>query len=421
MRALDLEAQCCELRTDITDVGQHTGVRGAGISLSCMESEQVSIERAMAQVDLEQLRASGSVKWSMTSGSQLGAFIAESDLPLAPVVQQAIARAIEQGLTGYLPTPVAQDTAAACARFQQRRFGWAVDPAYIQLLPDVLGAFAFTLGQLVEPGTPVVLPTPAYMPFLELPGAVGHELRTLPMDLVDGRFVIDPHQLAAALEGGGLLVLINPHNPTGQVATRAELLAIADVVERTGSTVFADEIHSPLVYSGRQHVPYASLDERTAAHTVTAVSASKGWNLPGLACAQLIMTSAEHRRRWSASPFVVRHGTSPLGAVAATAAYGPDGVQHLDALVDYQQRGRDLFAAGMAKAPTIGYTPPAATYIHWLDLRDTGIDPGEVAERTGVIGTNGTACGTAGFLRLTLATSHAVISEIADRLVALSR
>lgn len=382
--------------------------------------EPVNIERAMARIDVEQLRSRGSVKWSATSGDQLGAFVAESDLPLAPTIQQALADAIGQGLTGYLPTPLARVTAAACATFQQRRFGWEVDPAHVELLPDVLGTFAFTLGHLVDPGTPVVLPTPAYMPFLELPGAVGHELRTLPMDLVAGRSVIDPQRLAAALDGGALLVLINPHNPTGQVSTRDELLAIADVVERTGSTVFADEIHSPLVYSGGQHVPYASLDARTAAHTVTAVSASKGWNLPGLACAQLIMTSEEHRRRWNASPFVVRHGTSPLGAVAATAAYGTDGVTHLDAVLDHLQRGRGLFAARMADAPAIGYTPPAATYIHWLDLRDTGIDPGEVAARTGVLGTNGSDCGTAGFLRLTMATSHAVIGEIADRLVDLA-
>lgn len=374
----------------------------------------------MDRIDIEQLRERGSVKWSATSGDQLGAFIAESDLPLAPAVQQAIADAVGRGLTGYLPTPVSRDTAAACASFQQQRFGWPVDPSHVELLPDVLSAFAFTLGHLVDPGTPVVLPTPAYMPFLELPGAVGSELRTLPMDEVDGRFVVDPQRLAEALGGGGVLVLINPHNPTGQVATHEELLAIADVVERTGSTVFADEIHSPLVYSGHQHIPYASLDERTAAHTVTAVSASKGWNLPGLACAQLIMTSAEHRRRWSKSPFVVRHGTSPLGAVAATAAYSSDGVAHLDALVDYLQRGRDLFAERMAQAAPIGYTAPAATYIHWLDLRRIDVEPGQVAKRTGVLGTDGIACGTAGFLRLTLATSHAVVGEIADRMLGLA-
>lgn len=395
------------------------GIRHGDSVDSINDIQYGGIDAAMDRLGVEQLRARRSVKWSATSGDQLGAFIAESDLPLAPTVRDAITAAVAQGLTGYLPAVVSDETAAACADFQQRRFGWTVDPGHVQLLPDVLGAFAFTIGHLVEPGTPVVLPTPAYMPFLELPGALGAELRTLPMDQVDGRFVLDPQRLAAALDGGGLLVLINPHNPAGQVATRDELLAVADVVEATGATVFADEIHSPLVYPGHQHIPYAALDERTAAHTVTAVSASKGWNLPGLACAQLIMTSAEHRRRWSASPFVVRHGTSPLGAVAASAAYSVEGVAHLDAVVDYLRRGRDLFADRIAKATSIGYAAPEATYIHWLDLRKADIDPGDVAKRTDVLGTNGTACGTAGFLRLTLATSHAVIGEIADRLVGL--
>lgn len=380
---------------------------------------RVDIARVMNQLTVEQLRARGSVKWSATSGDQLGAFIAESDLPLAPAVQSALATALADGLTGYLPDQVARQTAEACAAFQRDRFGWQVDPRHVELLPDVLGAFTFTLNQLVPAGTPVVLPVPAYMPFLELPGALDKELRTLPMDRVDGRYVIDPERLEQALHGGGLLVLINPHNPTGQVATREELLAVADVVERTGSTVFADEIHSPLVYSGAAHLPYASLDERTAAHTVTAVSASKGWNLPGLACAQLILTSPAHRRLWSASPFVVRHGTSPLGAVAATAAYSAEGVAHLDAAIEYLRAGRDLFAGRMADAPTIGYTAPAATYIHWLDLRETGIEPAKVATRTGVLGTDGISCGTPGFLRLTLATAHQVIGEIADRLVKL--
>nr|WP_279672010.1 aminotransferase class I/II-fold pyridoxal phosphate-dependent enzyme [Flexivirga meconopsidis] len=371
----------------------------------------------MQAVTVDQLRERGSVKWSVTSGNQLGAFIAESDLPLAPGIRDAVTGAVEGGLTGYLPDQVAATTAAAAAAFQHSRFGWSVDPAQVQLLPDVLAAFQYTATQLVDPATPIVLPTPAYMPFLQLPGALGRELRTVPMERVDGRHVLDPERLAEALDGGGLLVLINPHNPTGQVATRGELNQIADVVDRTGSTVFADEIHSPLVYPGAQHVPYASLDERTAAHTVTAVSASKGWNLPGLACAQLILTGDRHRELWHKSPMVTRHGTSPLGAVAATAAYDAAGVRHLDGLIDYLQRGRDSFARKLAAAPQLGYTPPAATYIHWLDLRDAGIDPASVAERTGVLGVNGTACGTAGFLRLTLATSHEVVGEIADRLV----
>ena len=62
---------------------------------------------------------------------------------------------------------------------------------------------------------------------------------------------------AAFRAGGGLLVLCNPHNPSGRVFDRDELVAVAEVVDRHGGRVFADEIHAPLVYPGARHVPYA--------------------------------------------------------------------------------------------------------------------------------------------------------------------
>lgn len=213
---------------------------------------------------------------------------------------------------------------------------------------------------------------------------------------------------------------MNPHNPTGQVATSAELLAVATVVEQTGSTVFADEIHSPMVFPGTSHLPYAALSPQTAAHTVTGVSASKGWNLPGLTCAQLILTSPVHRKRWDETHIVAKVGTSPLGAVAARAAYSA-GVDHLDEVVRYLDDARRLFADSLVPAlPDVPYTIPAATYIHWLDLRPLGIPPPEVADRVGVLGTDGADCGAPGFLRLTLATSHRIVIETVRRLNRLS-
>ncbi|TWE13286.1 MalY/PatB family protein [Rudaeicoccus suwonensis] len=378
---------------------------------------------ALQDLTTDRLRERGSLKWTVPGPDQLGAFVAESDLPMAPVIRAALDDALDRGLTGYLPPATSEVAEAACADFQRSRFGWQVGAEQVHLLPDVLAALSFSASFIFDTRLPIVLPTPAYMPFLDLPGVLGRPLRTVPMERVSGRYSLDPERLGQALAGGGLLVLVNPHNPTGQVATRAELLQIADVVERTGSVVFCDEIHSPLVYYGSRHIPYASLDDRTAAHSVTAVSASKGWNLPGLACAQLILGSREQRRRWDEAPMVARHGTSPLGAVAAAAAYSPSGVDHLDQAIAYLQSGRDLFAQAVAtRMPHVGYTPPAATYIHWLDLGGTDMSAAELTERSGVLGTDGTDCGATGFMRLTLATTHAVIADAADRLaVALSR
>ena len=81
--------------------------------------------------------------------------------------------------------------------------------------------------------------------------------------------------------GGYLLVLCNPCNPVGRVYTRPELAARGRGRRRQRRAGFADEIHAPLIYPGGTHIPYASISEQTAEHTVTATAASKGWNLPG--------------------------------------------------------------------------------------------------------------------------------------------
>ena len=137
----------------------------------------------------------------------------------------------------------------------------------------------------------------------------------------DGRPTHDLDGLDRAFAAGGaLLVHVNPHNPTGRVFTEAEQRALAAVVERHGVRVFADEIHAPLVYPGSVHRPYASLSERTAAHTVTATSASKAFNVPGLKAAQLLLSNAADAAHWAEVGELAGHGASTPGVLATTAA-----------------------------------------------------------------------------------------------------
>ena len=172
--------------------------------------------------------------------------------------------------------------ARACAGWLARRYGWEVPPAWITPLADVVAGLQAAIERFTPPGTPVVLPTPAYMPFLAVPGALGRELIQVPMVERDGRMTYDLDGIAAAFDRGArLLVHVNPHNPLGRVFDVEEQLALADVVTAAGARVFADEIHAPLVYPGAVHRPYASLSPETARHTVTATSTSKAWNVPG--------------------------------------------------------------------------------------------------------------------------------------------
>src|ERR1700689_5122874 len=113
------------------------------------------------------------------------------------------------------------------------------------------------------------------------------------------------------------------------------------IVERHGGRGFADGIHGPLIYPGVRHLPYASTSEAAASHTLTATSASKAWNLPGLKCAQVILSNEPDRQRWEQMGFFAAHGASNPGVVANIAAYR-HGEAWLDEVIGYLDDSRRL-------------------------------------------------------------------------------
>ena len=203
------------------------------------------------------------------------------------------------------------------------------------------------------------------------------------------------------------------------------MLAVAEVVEANGGRVFADEIHAPLIYPGQEHIPYASVSPAAAAHAVTGVAASKGWNLPGLKCAQLLLSNDADAAVWAERGFTFEHGASTPGAWATIAAYR-DGRPWLDDVVRYLDRNRALLAALLAEhLPQVGFLPPEGTYLAWLDCRalDAGTQPSPAdffLAQAGVMLTDGAACGEGGggHVRLNFATPRPVLTEIVRRMAA---
>lgn len=374
----------------------------------------------VADLDLrspDELRRIGSVKWSMFPGT-IGAFVAEMDFGIAPAIKSALRKAIDDGLTGYLPRAVSRAMCEACANWQLDRYGWDVPAERVRPLPDVLSGLRAAIDHYTEPGAKVVLPTPAYMPFLSIPPMHDREVVEVPMSVENGRHVFDIEGIDTAFAGGaGLLILCNPYNPLGRVFAREELEAVCEVVAKHGGRVFSDEIHAPLVYGPNRHIPYASINQTAASHTITATSASKAWNLPGLKAAQIILSNAEDVETWQ-QPEVTwaEHGASNLGVIANTVAFN-DSRDWLAQTIDYLDGNRALLGSLLAEhIPGMGYIRPEGTYIAWLDARNLGINgsPADFfRENAGVALTDGTACGRAGagFLRFIFATPRPILEQ----------
>lgn len=369
------------------------------------------------------LRQRGSLKWTMFDGDTIGAFVAEMDFGTAPPVTAALQEAVAAESFGYLPPWQRAELAQACAQWQQQRYGWQVAPEQIHPVADVLTAFELVMRHFSRPGSLIILPTPAYMPFLTVPRRHDREIIQVPMARDGDRYGLDLDGLDRAYRAGGdLLVLCNPANPVGRVLTPAELAAVTEVVERHGGRVFADEVHAPLVYPGYQHTPYASTSPAAAAHTLTAVSASKAWDLPGLKCGQVILTNPDDAPVWVEVATVGgAPGASTLGAVAATAAYRSGG-PWLDEVLGYLDRSRHRLAELVTEhLPQVWYRPPEGTYLAWLDCRrqHRGGSPASfLRERAGVAMVDGADCGTAGrgFLRLNFATPLPILERAVTRM-----
>jgi len=373
-------------------------------------------------IQLDHPQGGGGLKWSAFPGT-IGAFVAEMDFGPAPVVTEALHAAVDASQLGYLPVPLAQAMSRSVASWYRTACGWPLAPEQVHPVGDVLQALQVVIEHYSRPGSPVIVPTPAYMPFLTVPQLQHREVLQVPMHRAeDGRYGLDLDALAAAYRAGGhLLVLCNPANPVGRVLDRAELGAVAEVVAAHDGRVFADEIHAPLVFPGGSHVPYASLSDGTAGHTVTTTSASKAWNLPGLKCAQLITSNAADAAIWDRIGHIAGHGASILGVVANTAAFDR-GQEWLADVLGYLDGNRRALADLLAEhLPQVGYVPPEGTYIAWLDCRRLGL-AGSAAdffqERAGVALTDGASCGVSGsgFVRLVFATPRPILVEAVTRM-----
>jgi cystathionine beta-lyase len=368
----------------------------------------------LTELSLARLRRRRSAKWAKYPAEVLPAWVAEMDFPLAAPVRRALLEAIELDDCGYSHP---QALGEAFAEFAAARHGWVVDPVRVSPSSDVVGALTAVLRQVAEPGARVVVNTPVYHPFFAIVEEARCELVEVP--LVDGELDVEGIEREFAA-GAAALLLCSPHNPTGGVPSRAQLEAIAAAAAQHGAWVLADEIHASLTLPGAEHVPFLTVSEAAATRGIAFWSASKAFNLAGLGCAEIVTASAEAAAVVERLPVGATH-CGHLGAIGSIAAFR-EGGPWLDDVLAVLDHNRRLLAELLAEhLPEVGYEPPRAGYLAWLDLRafDLGPDPSQaLLERGHVALSPGPQFGPqgAGFARLNLGTSPALVEEAVARI-----
>jgi cystathionine beta-lyase len=364
-------------------------------------------------------RPRSGLKWNAYDPDVLPAWVAEMDFGLAPEIAAALHAAIEDGEVAYPhPALMARTAEAACA-FWADRLGWQVDPARVFPVPNVIEGVLRAIVHLTRPGSPVVLHTPVYHPFFSMVERAGREIadvRCRPD--ADGRYRLDLDAIAAAFDqGAGSIVLCNPWNPTSRVFERHEVEELVQLATDKGARVIADEVHAPLIRSDLSHTVAATIDPDVV---VTVSSASKAWNIPGLKCAQVVLTRDADAEKWSAYFTPDKIGVATLGLVGNAAAYAA-ARDWLDETVKQIDANRELLADLVAEhLPGVRLAQLEGTYLAWLDFTTLGLDDpaayflsqAKVALSEGALyGAGGT-----GHARLNFATHPEILAEIVERM-----
>ena len=366
------------------------------------------------------LRTRTSAKWREYPADVLPLWVAEMDYPLAEPIAETLMAAVRRSDTGYIATDVRLPDAFAA--FAADRWGWTIDPAQVTTTTDVSVAIVEVLRGIIAPGDGVVISPPVYPPFFDLLPEAGATVVEVPLAHTDEGWSLDLAALEQAFAGGAKAYLLcNPHNPVGHPHPAPELAALASLAAKYGVTVVSDEIHGALALPGATFTPFLSVSDEARAVGVCVTSASKAFNLAGLKCAIIVTASPAHAAVVAGLPREVVVRTGLFGYLATSAAFESGG-PWLDGVIGALDESRMLLGQLLSEhLPEVGYVPPAASFLAWLDFNalDWGEDPSVRAlDRARVALNPGPSFGVGGegHLRLNFACSPDVLEEAVRRL-----
>lgn len=371
-----------------------------------------------------ELRRRTSIKWSRTRPGDIAADIAELDFDVAPPIRGALHTAVAHSDFGY-PDFTGGTPLRLKEVFAERmvsRFGWRPDPERVEVCAQVVQALCCAIMAFTEPGDAVVTHSPTYPPVRHAVERLGRRCVTIPVEELEDTAHFRSTLFARSPDCRiGMIVLCQPHNPTGHVFTDRTLAVLGAYCAAEDVVVFSDEIHQDLVHGSVRSRSPAGTDS-LAERTVIFTSAAKSFNIPGLRCAVGHFGSPGLHTAFCRLPWHLRDGASLLG-VAATLAAWESGDSWLRALREQLRRNREMISDAVNGLPSVHWTPPSATYLAWLDLRDTPAadDPRKFFVDNGRVHLQaGSAFGPdfSGFARLNFGTSGPMLHVIIERFVA---
>jgi aspartate/methionine/tyrosine aminotransferase len=294
------------------------------------------------------------------------------DFPGPSFVKEAAKAAVDADLNQYAVSHGALRLRAAIARTWNERYGMDVDPdREITVTSGATEAVFDAIQALVTPGDEIVVFEPFYDSYLPSAIMASASLRVITLRPPDWSF--DPREAAAAFGPRTRMLLLNtPHNPTGKVFTRDELVTLAALCQQWDVVAITDEVYERIVFDDAVHLPLATLPDMWE-RTLTINSTGKTFSVTGWKIGYAIGPEELTAPLRSVHQFVTFASATPFQeAMAVALEQAPDLGYYSDLSRDYHRR-RDALKGVLhgANLPTL---PVSGAYFLTSDISHLGFE-----------------------------------------------
>lgn len=350
-------------------------------------------------------------------------WVADMDFETPPFITDALRRRLEHPLFGYTMEP--KDYWPTVISWIRDRHGWQVEREWLSYIPGIVKGIGMAINVFVKEDEKVIIQPPVYHPFRLTALGNGREVVYNPLrETADGSYEMDFDNLAAvADEKCRMLILSNPHNPSGVVWSADTLARLAGFCHRRGIIVLSDEIHSDMALYGNRHTPFATVSAEAAACSITFGAPSKTFNIAGIVSSYAIVPDKTLRDRYYGWLRANELNEPPLFSPIATVAAFRHGAAWREQMLRYVEGNIDFVIDYLgANIPQIRPWRPQASFLVWLDCRGLSlshdelqrlfVDKARLALNDGAMfGSEGT-----GFMRLNVGCPRSVLKEALRRL-----
>ena len=291
--------------------------------------------------------------------------LGEPDFALPKHVADAVKRSIDADMTHYVdPQGILPLREAIAARVSATR-GLTVTPDRVVVFPGAKPPIGFSQQTYCEAGDEVIYPSPGFPIYESFTGYL--DARPVPLHLrEEAGFSFTGRDLAALISERTRLVILNfPSNPTGGVATRAQLESIAEVIRRDAPPtvrVYSDEVYEDILFDGNRHVSIASLPGM-AERTIIVGGVSKSYAWTGGRVGWAVLPTAQEAtvfKNLNINYFSCVSAYNQMGAKVALES--PESEETIARMVAAFQERRDVVVAGLNAIPGITCNRPGGAF-----------------------------------------------------------